>query len=1010
MFAGKMCWLALPASLLFWLLFGLGCVSAESSGGSPSADAGGDPDAERPADLIREPVVEPDLPADTDVAPVTCNDGSCTEGENAANCPEDCPAICGDTFCTHGESATSCGDDCPAVCEDRACTHDETAGSCPADCPPACPDGYCSHSETAVSCAADCPAVCQDGSCTHDETAESCPWDCPPVCGDEFCTHDERAQTCPDDCPNVCGDTYCTHDETVISCPQDCPADCGDDLCSHTETAVSCPADCPAQCGDEACTHGETTQTCPDDCPSSCGDTICSEGESAINCPGDCSADCGDNGCTHDETAATCPEDCPSSCGDDACTHLETVLTCPQDCESVCGDTHCTHLEDAASCPGDCPAVCGDTYCTHLETVLTCQGDCPAVCGDGYCTHDETYASCSLDCPPVVQLFWLAGSFIDLSLDPGAVPITTPESGTADDGFSSLPIGFDFPFYGASYNVAYASSNGLVTFGSGSSGWDNQTIPTSALPNAFIAPFWDDLNLVNRSGDERDGRILYATRGTAPNRYLVIQWQDVAFYSGQNFLTFEVILHENGLIQMLYHDLTGQSVSGSEADRPSGGSATIGVENATGTAGLLHSFNTAEAVRPGTILVVYPDGSGGYALTRTDNLVGEFLDIRSSGTSILELDCDDCLSGPLDLGFSFDFYGVSYTQARLSTNGWLGLGTDYSSSTWINTHLPNGGAPRPVVACLWDDGYGVGADSTAQYATIGDEGNRIFVAQFTDWHFCCADNYQENTITFQIRLHEATGIADCVYGSLATTTSGTRHLGSQATVGIQDAAGAVGVEQLYEEGILEPGDRIAFYPRDVDHSAYLGVGPDTTFIDIRRSGTLSTALDDDAYQSVALPFPFDYYGTTVNQVTISSNGHLSLNAVSPWLNTTLPNTSAPAGLVGPYWDDLDAIAAGIYYETRGLTGDRLFIVQWDRLATFSTEQVQLTFEVILWEADNSIEFVYGPLLGYADSRQTVSGGSATIGLQSPDRTQGIEIGFGDPGTALSGSWFLLLPE
>ena len=68
--------------------------------------------------------------------------------------------------------------------------------------------------------------------------------------------------------------------------------------------------------------------------------------------------------------------------------------------------------------------------------------------------------------------------------------------GNGDDKSLSTPIGFEFPFYGATYTTAYVSTNGLVRFASTSiSDFFNTALPKPSAPNNLIAAFWDDLEV-----------------------------------------------------------------------------------------------------------------------------------------------------------------------------------------------------------------------------------------------------------------------------------------------------------------------------------------------------------------------------------------------------------------------------------------------------------------------------------------------------------------------------------
>lgn len=178
---------------------------------------------------------------------------------------------------------------------------------------------------------------------------------------------------------------------------------------------------------------------------------------------------------------------------------------------------------------------------------------------------------------------------------PAPASITTHFT-TGDDLITPfMPLPFAMPLLGTVETHFAVSINGLVqlhdaaTGGSLSSSGANLTIPSPPIPNAFIAPFWDDL-IVNIGGAVRSWVV-----GGAPTRKLVVEWMGAGFsgLSGAS-LRFQAQLYETtGVIELHYCSLMGSFL----AVRGSG--ATIGIEDATGTGGRLVSFNTRDAVAPG---------------------------------------------------------------------------------------------------------------------------------------------------------------------------------------------------------------------------------------------------------------------------------------------------------------------------------------------------------------------------------------------------------------------------
>jgi len=149
-----------------------------------------------------------------------------------------------------------------------------------------------------------------------------------------------------------------------------------------------------------------------------------------------------------------------------------------------------------------------------------------------------------------------------------------------DDDYTSVGIGFPFHFFGITYSGVKISSNGYLTFGYVGDEYVNQPIPMPGEPSNLLAPFWDDLVPSNGNG------VFYKRTGTAPNRKFVAQWDNVPHYSTTEKITFEAILYEGTHeIVFQYHD-----VSFDDPQYDNGKSATVGIENSSGSLGTLYSY------------------------------------------------------------------------------------------------------------------------------------------------------------------------------------------------------------------------------------------------------------------------------------------------------------------------------------------------------------------------------------------------------------------------------------
>jgi uncharacterized repeat protein (TIGR01451 family) len=180
-----------------------------------------------------------------------------------------------------------------------------------------------------------------------------------------------------------------------------------------------------------------------------------------------------------------------------------------------------------------------------------------------------------------------------------------------DQWVGNINLGFFFNYYGTDYTQLAIGNNGLLFSGVGTSQYVNQPITQTPSIHGFIAPFWDDIVTWGSAG-----AIYYQTIGTAPNRKFVVEWYDNQHYSSSTSgITFEAILYEGtNNILFQYQDVSFGIVSGAVGgDNPpydNGGSATVGIEDPTGSIGLQYSFNEQVITSGLAILFKFPAFAG----------------------------------------------------------------------------------------------------------------------------------------------------------------------------------------------------------------------------------------------------------------------------------------------------------------------------------------------------------------------------------------------------------------
>lgn len=152
---------------------------------------------------------------------------------------------------------------------------------------------------------------------------------------------------------------------------------------------------------------------------------------------------------------------------------------------------------------------------------------------------------------------------------------------------------------------------------------------------------------------------------------------------------------------------------------------------------------------------------------------------------------DDAMSTTwIPIGFNFTFYGNTYNQCLVSSNGYVQFtGTPGGYSPWaIGGGIPSAAAPLNCIMAPWQDtypGYNNPTNEFARYKTFGTAPNRVFVVEFMDipmfscWTFCFGT---------QIKLYEGTNVIE-THISYKTLCNSWNN--GYAIHGIQNASGTV---------------------------------------------------------------------------------------------------------------------------------------------------------------------------------------------------------------------------
>ncbi len=121
---------------------------------------------------------------------------------------------------------------------------------------------------------------------------------------------------------------------------------------------------------------------------------------------------------------------------------------------------------------------------------------------------------------------------------------------------------------------------------------------------------------------------------------------------------------------------------------------------------------------------------------------------------------------------TFTYAGTAFTQFQVSTNGFIRLGTGLASATSTDALS---GTLRSVIAPLWDN-LAVGTTATdVTYELSGSSGSYVLTVEWKNvkWNNTASSSNAE----FQVKLYQATGKIEFIYGAMTTPTAGAASIG-----------------------------------------------------------------------------------------------------------------------------------------------------------------------------------------------------------------------------------------
>ncbi|MBK7389562.1 MAG: hypothetical protein IPI23_11015 [Bacteroidetes bacterium] len=513
----------------------------------------------------------------------------------------------------------------------------------------------------------------------------------------------------------------------------------------------------------------------------------------------------------------------------------------------------------------------------------------------------------------------------------GGVATTPLSTGNLDDGgWYNIPIGFNLNYFGNINTTFNVSTNGNIQFGatgSFSTSYTPGAIPTTAVPNNFVAMCWSDIYLTG------SGTIRYFTTGSTPNRICVIDWSNCVFYNSGNpglgSVGGQILLYETtGVVEVHLTTATGLALG------LSNGQKSLGLENAGGTVG------AAAPGRNGTAWQTsVPEA---WRFQPPVVYTFDWTSIPSGFTS--------SLATPTVFPTSNTQYVVLVTDpiTGCTKNDTILVEVNPIPSVAVNPTSANVCSPGGTAAQLTASG------DPADYSWSPAAGLDATTGAVVNALPSTSTNY---VVT-------ATTLAGCT-----ATASAQVNVTQGPTVNVTATppSACVGSDIQLEAIAITSG-----YSMNINCS--------TGFIDISTTGTSIGAVGDDTEHYISIP-AFTFNSVSYTDAVVGMNGVIVLGATSGDItlaNATLPTTTVAAGNVflAPYWDDLDInLGATVVYQTVGNN----FIIQWTNTDHNLFTTGGITFQVQMNLVTGIVTFVY-PDAEFGSSTYDF-GLTATIGIQ-----------------------------
>jgi hypothetical protein len=412
----------------------------------------------------------------------------------------------------------------------------------------------------------------------------------------------------------------------------------------------------------------------------------------------------------------------------------------------------------------------------------------------------------------------------------------------------------------------------------------------------------------------------------------------------------------------------------------------------------------------------------------------DFAPLETAGTAI----ClgDDVVSSAIPVGFSFPFYGTTYSNVYVSSNGYLSFNSGLGNACCTGAVLPSGTYPNSIFFGQEDLDPNSCVDGDITYYTTGAVGSRIFVLSFVNVpHYPGPEGVFP--VTVQVQLYEGTGeirIVTTEYnGDGGLSTMGLNRDASEADIvtgrnsqnwsaydecisftifeasaqdgGVIDVTSPVSALDLFTESITVTvqnfgSESITEFP--ISYMVDGGAAVTETY-----TGTIAPFATGSYTFSTTYDFSADVCYEITAYTSIADDGDAANDMYSESVCNLGPITGTGAVYLysnstggEPWFSVSNTTAMNTVFGVEGIGWTRSFFETVDVAATFSSDNCFVFMEGSDAQA-NELETFLNANLGLIEG--WVSSGGKLLLNSAPNEGDGMNFGF--DGTSLIYSYF-----